>query len=137
MLKKLKIFLPVIVLLGVLCIPQLSQAVGFDPYGAAVNVDLGQPAPGESQDVVINILNIVLGILALLAVVIIIIAGFYYMFSGGVPDKVKKAKDILFGAIIGLAIILASWGITVYVIKKLDVVTTYSSDEIPDYVQDE
>jgi len=132
MIKRIKYFLPILFIACLFFAPQLTQALDFDPYGAAANVDLGQPNTEETQDVVVNILNIVLGFLALIAMTIIMVAGFYYMFSGGDPEKMKKAKNILLGAIIGLVIIFVSWGITVYVIKQLGVATTYSADEVPD-----
>ena len=45
-----------------------------------------------------------LGIVAALAVLMIVISAFYFLFSGGDPEKVKKARDVILYAIIGLLV---------------------------------
>ncbi|MDI6883114.1 MAG: pilin [Patescibacteria group bacterium] len=42
------------------------------------------------------------------APLMIVIAGFMFLTSGGDPNKAKKAKDLIFWAIIGFSIILLS-----------------------------
>jgi hypothetical protein len=85
---------------------------------------LGETSP---VDTTTEILSIILGILALVAVALIIYAGFSWMFSGGNEEKVTQAKGILRSAIIGLLIILAAWGITIYVIDIIAGVTGTST----------
>ena len=126
---KIKKYLPIICLLGILMLPIMSLAVEFDPYGAIGNVSLGQPEEDAVSTITVNILNIILGFLALAAVVVIIIAGFKYMFSGGDTETMKKAKNILLGAVIGLAVVLAAWAITTYVISELNQITTSSPED--------
>ena len=53
-----------------------------------------------------NIINWVLIIVGIIAVLFIIIGGIRYATSAGDPDKVKKAKNTLLYAIIGLAVAL-------------------------------
>ncbi len=77
---------------------------------------LGEASP---EELVISIINWTLGILALIAVILILIGGFRWMTAGGNEEKVESAKKTLYAAIIGLVIILAGWGISVYVINNL------------------
>ncbi len=89
-----------------------------DPYGTT---DLGiQLDPEiEPRRAVVNIINIALSFLGLIAVIIVIYGGFVWMTSGGEAEKVNKAKKILKNGLIGLAIILLSWGIVTWVISQL------------------
>lgn len=106
------------------CLPLITQAVGFDPYGQIENVDLGKPTEEEVPYLVVLIINIVLGFLALIAVILIIYAGIAYMISGGNAEKMKRARDILLATVIGLLIIAIAWAVTVYVINTLNVATS-------------
>ena len=62
-------------------------------------------------------LLLVLGILALS---LVLYAGFLWMTSAGNEEKIDKAKGILKNAVIGLIIIMSSWGIVTFIIYKLD-----------------
>lgn len=84
------------------------------------NVELGQAEP---TDIVLSAINWVLGILALIAVIMILIGGFKWMTAGGNEEKVEGAKKLLIAAIIGLVIILAAWGISLYAVRTLGDVT--------------
>ncbi len=66
-----------------------------------------------------KIINIVLGFLGVVAIGIISYAGFIWMTSNGDAEKVDKAKNILKDGIIGLVIILASWGIATFILSRL------------------
>lgn len=77
---------------------------------------LGNNSP---ETLVISIINWTLGLLALIAVILILIGGFRWMTAGGNEEKIESAKKTLYAAIIGLVIILAGWGISVYVINNL------------------
>lgn len=48
------------------------------------------------------------GIVATIAVIFIVIGGIMYMLSAGDPKMITRAKDAIFAAIIGLAIVLAA-----------------------------
>lgn len=62
-----------------------------------------------------KIIKVFLGLLGLIFLIMIIWAGFKWMTSGGNEEQVKEARDQMLRAVIGLAIILASWGITEFV----------------------
>ena len=59
-------------------------------------------------DLWIRILQLMLGAVGLFAVMMFIYGGFTMLTSAGNPDKVKKAKDTLVWAIMGLATIVLS-----------------------------
>ncbi|MFC1598265.1 Mbov_0395 family pilin-like conjugal transfer protein [Patescibacteria group bacterium] len=65
-------------------------------------------------EIVLYLLSWVLGILALIAVVIVLYGGFVWMTAAGNEEKIDKAKKILRNALIGLLIVLSAWGIVLY-----------------------
>jgi hypothetical protein len=86
----------------------------------AVNSGLGGALSSDDPRTIIGrIINVGLGFLGVIALGLIIYAGFLWMTSGGEEDKISKAKKLLTSAVIGLAIVLASWAIATFVINKL------------------
>ncbi|HPT08411.1 MAG TPA: pilin [bacterium] len=73
----------------------------------------------DPRSIASKIINIALGFLGIIAVIIVIYGGFIWMTAGGEEDKIDKAKKTLKAGVIGLAIILASWGIVAFVFNKL------------------
>ncbi|MDP6571702.1 MAG: pilin, partial [Patescibacteria group bacterium] len=101
--------------------PAFAQA---DPIAEefGLNTSFQQVGVAGSSDIkgiIANIINITLGFLGIVAVIIILYAGYMWMTAGGNEEKVSKAKLILRNAIIGLVIILASWGIAAFIMSKL------------------
>ena len=91
-------------------------------------VDYGevQPIPGASsgdpnalKDNIMTVINWVLGIIGIVCVIVIIIGGVQYMTSTGDPGKVKKAKDTLLYAIIGLVVVILAAAIVNFVIANI------------------
>jgi hypothetical protein len=94
-----------------------------DPLGLSFGAETGLP----DTDIRISIANIIqtlLGLLGLIAVVLILYAGFTWMTSGGNDEKIGKAKKTLISAVIGLVIILSAYAITTFVIEQLYGATT-------------
>ena len=71
---------------------------------------------GELPEVVINILNAIIGAAGLVAVVFIIYGGIQYMTSSGEAAKAKKARDTILYACIGLIICVLAFAIVNWVI---------------------
>src|SRR3989344_4167384 len=69
--------------------------------------------------VVARVINIALGFLGIIAVALIIYAGFLWMTAAGNESQIAIAKKIMTGAVIGLVIILAAFGIAVFVMRVL------------------
>jgi len=75
------------------------------------------------KDIRLTAMNFVLLALSFLGVIFLaltIYAGFIYMTSGGNQEKTGQAIKLLRNAIIGVAIILAAWIITRFVIVMLN-----------------
>lgn len=66
-----------------------------------------------------SIINVLMGLLGIIAVVIILIGGFEWMTAGGNEDKVGEAKKRIMQGIIGLVIILSAWAIARFVLTQL------------------
>lgn len=66
-----------------------------------------------------RIVRIALGFLGIIALGLIIYAGFVWMTAKGEEEKINQAKKIMISASIGLAIVLASFAITSFILGKL------------------
>lgn len=87
---------------------------GITEVGA--NIPLGT---NDFIPTITSIINVALGLLGVVAVVIILVAGFKWMTAGGNDEKVGEARKMLFAGIIGLAIILSAWAIARFVLNSL------------------
>lgn len=67
-----------------------------------------------------GILNAVIGVVALVAVVMIIIAGIRYATSGGDKAGVETAKNQILYAIIGLVVAFVAYALVAFVTNLLD-----------------
>jgi Zn-dependent protease with chaperone function len=86
--------------------------------GVDIKADTGL-SDSDPRTIAAKIINIALGFLGILAVVIILIGGFKWMTAAGNEEGVEDAKKILVAGVIGLVIILASWGIANFVLTSL------------------
>ena len=66
----------------------------------------------HNTDIVQNMLNTAYIWAGVIAVIVIIVAGFMYTISQDDPSQVSRAKNTLLGAIVGLAIVLFAFVIT-------------------------
>ena len=73
----------------------------------------------DPRTIAANLVNIMLGLLGVLAIILIMYAGFVWMTASGDPDKVNIAKKILASASIGLLIVLSSWALAIYILSRL------------------
>ena len=71
-------------------------------------------------DVVLIILNIVIGLVGFIAVIFIIIGGISYMTSSGESAKVEKAKKTILYAVIGLVICILASAIVNFTIAAIN-----------------
>ncbi len=92
-----------------------------DAFGPGSNVEIVADESGfkidtDGETTIINralsaIINAVLSVLGLIFVILTILAGFKWMTASGNQEQVNKAKASLKQNIIGLLIVVASWGI--------------------------
>ena len=93
----------------------------FVNVAQATTVPLPNPLEGHDDIPVLvgSIINYVLGILGVLALVMFIYGGLIWMTSEGAPDKIKKGKDTLIWAILGLALIFFSYALLDFILGAL------------------
>ena len=123
LLKNALVFLTLLVLLSPVMVAVAVGNTPADPnYGVDQldNLDLPQPTEENAlPTIVVNLINLVLGFLALIAIVIVLIGGFEWMTAGGNDDKVKTAQNRLKYGLIGLVIIFVAYGLVTFVLKTL------------------
>jgi len=70
------------------------------------------------QMTIVGIINIVLSVVGIIFVALLVYGGFKYFNSQGQEEQAKEGMSIIMAAIIGLIIILLSYAITNFVVKK-------------------
>ncbi|MEI8360849.1 MAG: pilin [bacterium] len=73
----------------------------------------------DPRIIIANVIKFMLGFLGIIAVIIILFAGFKWMTAGGDSKKIDEAKDLMKNGVMGLIIILSSWAIANFVIDQL------------------
>lgn len=92
-----------------------SQFINFTTgFGVTIWENITQPGT-----IIQRIVAIVFSFLGLIAVIMIIYAGFLWLTSGGEEERAEKGRTLLFQAVIGLIIILASWSVAYFVLRML------------------
>jgi len=90
----------------------LKQDTAFmEAAGLGTQVTLGQ--------MISYVIKTLLSFLGVIFVILFIYAGFLWMTAAGNEEKIGTAKKIMISATIGLAIILAAYAITYFVIDQL------------------
>lgn len=115
----IKIGLSVLFVSGLLLLPtNVFAATSLETGVAQVDQEIALGATSPIV-IVVRVIQVALGLLGIIAVSLIIYAGFIWMTSGGSEEKVAQAKKTLRNAIIGLLIVLSAWGITYFILQKL------------------
>lgn len=93
---------------------QYLEQIGKEGFGIS-----GPPGGGVLQRTVFTIINYLLGFLGIVFIALIIYGGLVWMTSLGNDQKIEQARKILGNAAIGLAIVLASYAVTLFVFNVL------------------
>jgi len=126
MIKKNKIFKYLaifLIVLGIASFRFVLAQYGVDEVGGELDDRLGETNT-DPRSLATRIINISLGFLGIIALLIILYAGFLWMTSGGNEEKIAKAKKTLIAGVIGLVIILSSWGLASWLIKTISNTTS-------------
>ncbi|MDA3802719.1 MAG: IPT/TIG domain-containing protein [Patescibacteria group bacterium] len=107
----------------------LAQNYGVDEVGTQLGGSLGETNT-DPRALATRIINISLGFLGIIALIIILYAGFLWMTSGGNEEKIAKARKTLIAGVIGLVIILSSWGLASWLIKTISDTTNGTGGDI-------
>ena len=108
--------------LGLYGVAMVQEARALDVGLNEINntIQLGKEDP---RAIVARIINTAMMFLGVIAVVIVLIGGFKWMTAGGNEDKVSEAKKLMGSGVVGLVIVLASWGIAQFIVKQLQTAT--------------
>ena len=71
---------------------------------------------GNLEELIANIVKSALGLTAVVAVGFIVYGGFLYISAAGDDSQIKKGKEVLVGAIIGIVLIGLAYSIVAFVI---------------------
>lgn len=98
----------------------LNQQEGFKS-NEIQNVYGGNVVEGRSDviTIMVRVINAILGLLGIIFVILLLVAGFRYMNARGNDQEVEDALKQIRRAVIGTIIILMSWSITGFVLSKL------------------
>lgn len=84
------------------------------------SVTLTNPLTSDDPAIIIgNVIKGILGLTGVLALAAFVAGGVIWMTSGGNAERVKKGRDILVWAVIGLFIVFSSYSILRYVFDVL------------------
>lgn len=87
---------------GFLQLPNLAAAAGLDnPLGTVT----------DPNQLIGNVIRVLLGVVAAIAIVVIIYGGFMMLISAGNDQRVDAGRKALVWAFIGLLVIFGSYGI--------------------------
>ncbi|HBH16852.1 MAG TPA: hypothetical protein DDW92_01135, partial [Candidatus Veblenbacteria bacterium] len=92
-----------------------SDGLGLNEFGNETNLGTEVNLIG----LIARIINIILGFLGVVAIGLILYAGWIWMTSRGDAQKIAKAKKIMAGGVIGLAIVLSAFAIASFIIRQL------------------
>lgn len=117
--KHLFSFLLIIGFLVLLYLPSVILAGSAVSNLGDVAGNVGLEEAGDPWKFIGNIISVVLGIVGVLLLLVLIYAGALWGFlSRGDPAQIKKAKEMIINAIIGLLIVFASYALTNFVIAS-------------------
>lgn len=129
--KKKILFLTFIILIFILFknipIAQAEDNPGNDPnfilkkvQDVAENSGYSKQTTEETlETTVAKIVQVVLGFLGILFLILIIIGGYQWMSAGGNEEIITKARKRIINATIGLAIIILSYMVTMFIMHTI------------------
>lgn len=102
----------------------LLTVFGILLAAAFVNAEAWDPNTGTLPNatikgIVVKAINWLVGIVATIAVIIILISGVLWVTSGGNEERVKSARRFLVGGLAGLLVALGAWAIVRVITETL------------------
>jgi cytochrome bd-type quinol oxidase subunit 2 len=93
------------------------------------NVDLPTSEGVGAEVIVGNIINVFLSIFGVLFLALMVYGGYKWMMAQGREEELKKAKDIIRSAIIGLGVVFLAFAISLFVIRGFGAATGFESSD--------
>ncbi|MCF7860459.1 pilin [Patescibacteria group bacterium] len=119
--KKILKHLVVFAMLSLLALPMVTMAQNIDVGMNEITDGFNGEGLSDTDPriIVARIINVAMLFLGIIAVVIILLAGFKWMTAAGNEDKVGEAKKLMGAGVIGLVIVLSAWGIATFLLTRL------------------
>lgn len=111
--KKIATLMTLTAIFAFSVMPVLALDTGIE-YGTYTGL-----GTNDIREGVMNVVNVLLGFLGILAIIIILWGGFRWMTSGGNEEKVGEAKKVITAGVIGLVIIFTAFALAQFVITQL------------------
>ncbi len=73
----------------------------------------------DAMDVAVKIINVIVGLVGIIAVAVIVIGGITFATSQGDPSKASKAKNTILYGVVGLVISMLAFAIVNFVLKSV------------------
>ena len=99
--------------------PASANAVGLPTPNCSAFSGLNCTQTTGFTDTVVKIINIVLGVVFIIAVAMLVYGAFRYMVAGGNDEAVKTARKTITNALIGIALIILSYVIVSVVVRMI------------------
>ncbi|NQU78103.1 Ig-like domain-containing protein [Candidatus Falkowbacteria bacterium] len=109
--------LALVLVLAIFLLPKIGLAQTYDE-GLGQVQEITQFSDQPLTITIAKIIRWVLGFLGLIALILLIYAGFMWMTSAGNPERIEKAKKIMISAVIGMLIIVTAFAITTFLIRS-------------------
>ena len=126
--------LSMVIVLGFVAFPVTHAAAAFDIFGGSCNDPSGtsssvcstarqsnpsnNPLTGQNG-LILKVTDILALLAGVIAIIVIIVAGFTLITSGGEPAKAKSARTAIISAVLGIVLILLARTILSFVLSNL------------------
>lgn len=88
-------------------------------FAVQLHNPLGIAGPSEIPGAIGKIIGGIFGVIGALALAMFIYGGLMWMLSGGNQERVKKGRDILIWATVGIVVIFSSYVILSFVLQAI------------------
>ena len=94
-------------------------AVGLENFNVNALNNISTYSTRNIYSTISGIINIILGFLGTIAVLLFLFGGFKWLTSQGSSDKIDEAKKMMGAAVVGIAIVFASYAVANFIIGSL------------------
>ncbi|MFZ2189294.1 MAG: hypothetical protein WA057_06260 [Candidatus Magasanikiibacteriota bacterium] len=131
-------YFKILIIVAILLVPSFSYAGDLktsviDQYkNSATKAGIGEVKDEKysPQGIVASIIEVVLSVIGMIFMGYLVMGAYWIFTANGEEEKAKKGQEAITMAIIGLAIILMSYGITLLVGKYINQAVTYDPNAL-------
>lgn len=87
-------------------------------YMALVDAPSSIQKVAVTNDLIANVFNVVMGLAGAVAVAFVVFGGIKYILSQGEPAEIKKARDTILYAVIGIVVVVSAFVVVNFVIGR-------------------